>query len=182
MCRALDRMNEQSQRGGQPELHVGIGVNTGPLLLGTVGAHGRLQCTVIGDTVNAAARIEQLTKTYDARFLVGRASLDRLVDPDRFSMRELDRVAVKGKTKAFEIYEVLDAEVGARRSQKEATRELLDHIVVAYRSRAFEDALELACTGRSASPGDPVFDLYVSRCELFLERPPAPDWAGVEDL
>jgi class 3 adenylate cyclase len=122
MCHALDRFNDEGRSRGQPELRVGIGVNTGPLLLGTVGAHGRLQCTVIGDTVNAASRIENLTRTYAARLLVGEQCVDRLGDRGRFSLRELDRVAVKGRTKAFDIYEVLDAEVATRRAQKEATR------------------------------------------------------------
>jgi predicted ATPase/class 3 adenylate cyclase len=182
MCHALDRFNEEGTPRGQPELHVGIGVNTGPLLLGTVGAHGRLQCTVIGDTVNAASRIENLTRTYAARLLVGEQCVERLDDRNRFALRELDRVAVKGKTRAFDIYEVLDAEEPARRAQKEATRELLASVVSAYRSRRFAEARALAFEGRASSPDDPVFDLYARRSARFLTTPPPPAWAGVEDL
>jgi class 3 adenylate cyclase len=182
MCHALDGFNEEWRPHGQPELRVGIGLNSGPLVLGTVGAHGRLQCTVIGDTVNAASRIEQLTKTYGSRFLIGQQSVERLSDRGRFSLRELDRVAVKGKTRAFDIYEVLDAEAPPSRSQKEATRALLAEVVRAYRARAFSEARDLASEGRVLSPADAIFGLYASRSEAFLARPPALQWAGVEEL
>ena len=182
MCHAVDRFNDDARAGGGTELRIGIGINTGSLLLGTVGAHGRLQCTVIGDTVNAASRIEQLTKTYAARFLLGQQCADGLSDRSRYSLRELDRVAVKGKTNAFDIYEVLDAERDERRVQKEQTRGLLTEIITAYRSRSFGAALDLACEGRTAHPDDPIFDLYATRSARFVDEPPGPDWAGIEDL
>ena len=68
MWRALEEFNGRSAALGQPELLMGIGVNTGPVVLGVVGGRDRIQCSVIGDTANAASRIEQLTKVYRARF------------------------------------------------------------------------------------------------------------------
>lgn len=182
MCRALERFNDERRQRDQHELQVGIGVDTGPLVLGTVGAYGRLQCTVIGDTVNAASRIEQLTKTYGARLLVGQGCVERLTCRDQLSLRELDRVAVKGKTRAFDIYEVLDAEVASRRMEKEATKGLLAEMLAAYRSGDFAKALELAKLGTNQSTDDGIFALYATRCETFIALPPQPPWAGVEDF
>ncbi|MEO7218574.1 MAG: adenylate/guanylate cyclase domain-containing protein, partial [Gemmatimonadaceae bacterium] len=71
MQRALAAFNRGSIADGGPSLHMGIGVNTGPLVLGTVGSQERLKCGVVGDTVNTASRIEQLTKRYGAPFLIG---------------------------------------------------------------------------------------------------------------
>ncbi len=182
MSRALDEFNARSAESGDPQLRFGIGVNTGPLLLGTVGTHDRIQCTVVGDTVNAAARIEQLTKVYFARFLIGQHTHDRLQRPDQFSVRAIDRVAVKGKTKPFDIYEVLDAESPARRAAKEASREALDTIIDTYRARRFRDALAMAREAVALDPHDGVFALYVDRCSRFVDNPPPDSWAGVEDL
>ncbi|HEX9260661.1 MAG TPA: adenylate/guanylate cyclase domain-containing protein, partial [Acidimicrobiales bacterium] len=182
MTRALDRFNETAVALDDPPLRVGIGVNTGPMLLGTVGVAGRIQCSVVGDTVNAASRIEQLTKSYAARFLIGQRTFERLEHPERFSLRAIDRVAVKGKTQPFDVYEVLDAETAERRAAKEATTTLLSEVVAAYRARAFADALVGARRGREMDPADLVLALYISRCEVFLRSPPPDDWQGVEAL
>ena len=182
MCRALERLNAERRALAEPELRVGIGVKTGPVLLGTVGTQARLKCGVVGDTVNAGSRIEQLTKTYGARLLVDGHALERLGGRGGYSLRELDRVAARGKTRAFDIHEVLDAEEDARRAAKEATRDLLGRLVASYRSRAFTEALALASLGHEQDPDDPVFPLYAARCERLLAQPPPDSWEGVTDL
>ena len=118
MWRALEAFNVDSVAGGGPSLRMGVGVNTGPLVLGTVGGVDRLKCGVVGDTVNVAARIEQLTKRYGTPFLIGEHTYASLDVPHRFSLRMVDRVAAKGKKKAVSLYEVLDAETPGRRLAK----------------------------------------------------------------
>ncbi len=179
MSAAIDQLNMRLVEAGDPEIRMGIGLNTGPLLLGTVGSSSRIQCSVFGDTVNAASRIEQLTKTYGARFLIGQATFDRLARPDAFSLRALDRVAVRGKTRSFDVYEVLDAESPARRAAKEATSLLLDEVVTAYRSRRYEAARASALDALRIDPDDPVLALYLNRCETLLRDPPSPEWNAV---
>ena len=141
MWRELELFNQEARNEGGPELVMGIGLNTGPLVLGTVGGRDRLKCGVVGDTVNLASRIEQLTKTYDSRFLIGGSTYQGLGEHHRFSIRHVDRVAVKGKQEAVDLYEVLDAEPPERRDRKERTRPFLHRGLAHYFNREFHDAV-----------------------------------------
>ena len=118
MGRALDEFNRRSARLGQPTLQMGIGVNTGSVVLGTVGGPNRIQCSVVGDTVNLASRIEQLTKLYGGRFLISEHTFRTLTEPDAHAIRLVDRVAVAGKDDPVDVYEVIDAETPPRRAAK----------------------------------------------------------------
>jgi predicted ATPase/class 3 adenylate cyclase len=182
MWRALDEFNRRQLGGGQPELSMGIGVNTGPVVLGTVGAYERIQCSVIGDTVNLASRIEQLTKVYRARMIIGERSFRSLSEPAAFATRMLDRVAVKGKNTAVELYEVIDAEAHERRAVKLKTREQLAAAMESYFAREFEAALAAFEQLSAEDAEDAVPPLFAERCSRHLETPPPPDWAGFEKL
>lgn len=182
MWRALEGFNERAREQGQPELQIGIGANTGPVVLGTVGAHNRIQCSVLGDTVNLASRIEQLTKVYRARFLVGEHTVKALRAPRSFELRLVDRVAVKGRHEAVEIHEVLDAESPERRAAKLATRPLVTAAMEAYLGRRFDEALEGFGDVLARDPDDAVPGIFVERCHRYLREPPANDWQGFERL
>lgn len=107
MTTALDELNEQWQRDGLPNIGVGIGINTGVVVAGNMGSERRLNYTVIGDGVNVAWRLEELTKTpeYDARIIVSGSTLVKA--KDKYHTRRLGEVAVKGKRIATEIFALL---------------------------------------------------------------------------
>ena len=182
MATALVEFNRESQRAGGPALAMGMGVNSGPLVLGTVGSADRLKCGVVGDTVNTASRIEQLTKRYGARFLIGEETRRRLGDDARFTLRAVDRVAAKGKAQAMTLYEVLDAEEPARRAAKESTIALLDEARDLYAHARFADAGRVIATARAVDPHDAVLDVLAARCSRYELDPPPPEWQGVEAL
>ncbi len=179
MWRALDRFNAHS---AHPPLVMGVGVNTGELVLGTVGGRERLKCGVVGDPVNLASRIEQLTKRYGSPMLIGQETHDRLRDPHTFSLRLVDRVAVKGKTEGVRVYEVLDAETPERRARKERTRPLLERAWACYMGRDFSDALTALRDAYALDPSDVVLSLLAQRCEQYLAVPPPPSWDGSTSL
>ncbi len=182
MWRALDVFNERARASGQPELGMGIGVNTGPVVLGTVGARERIQCSVIGDAVNLASRIEQLTKVYRARLLIGEHTFRSLRDPGSLCIRKVDRVAVKGKDTAVELYEVLDAEPPGRREAKRRTHALLQSAMSAYVEREFEHAQAEFRRMAAEDPEDAVPGIFADRCAIYRATPPASDWDGFERL
>jgi predicted ATPase/class 3 adenylate cyclase len=182
MAAALREVNRESRALGLPALDMGIGVNSGPLVLGTVGSADRLKCGVVGDTVNTASRIEQLTKRYGVRLLVGEQTQRLLQDTGRVSMRAVDRVAAKGKAQAMTLYEVLDAEESARRELKESTRATLDEARALFADRAFADARRLLNEARAVDPYDGVLSVLAERCRRYELDPPSADWRGVEAL
>ncbi|MEX8509854.1 MAG: AAA family ATPase [Leptothrix ochracea] len=182
MWRALDALNEHLRATDQPTLLMGVGLNTGPVVLGTVGARQRIQCSVIGDTVNLASRIEQLTKLYGAPLLIGEHTFRALAQPEAWAIRKVDRVAVKGKNTAVELYEVIDAEQPERRAAKLATAPLLEAAMQAYFGRDFVGALALLQQIIERDPEDLVPPLFVERCHRYLAAPPSADWQGFEKL
>jgi class 3 adenylate cyclase len=182
MRRALAEFNQESVAEAAPALDMGIGINTGPLVLGTVGSADRLKCGVVGDTVNTAARIEQLTKLYRAPFLIGEQTYTGLSDPGRFDIRMVDRVAAKGKVQAVTLYEVLDGETAARRAAKESTRSLLERGLQLYFDRDFEGASRVLGHARTLDPQDGVLAVLAERALRYNLEPPPPQWQGFETL
>lgn len=182
MWQALDAFNTESRALGQPQLNMGIGINTGPVVLGTVGGTARIQCSVIGDTVNLASRIEQLTKHYQARCLLSGETLRALTAPEPLQLRRVDRVAVKGKTRAVDLYEVLAAETSERRQTRLASRDALHAAQDAYFARDFSGARSRFEELSRAAPEDQVSRIFLERCERYLRSPPPPEWAGFEAL
>ena len=139
-------------------------------------------CSVIGDTVNLASRLEQLTKVYRGRFLIGGHTFQNLTQAHDFLIRRVDRVAVKGKNAAIDVFEVIDAEAPERRAAKLATRPLLHSAMEQYFGREFEAALALFKQVSREDPEDAVPVLFVERCTRFLQAPPPEDWQGFEKM
>jgi len=163
MWRALEAFNAASLARGGPVLRMAVGANTGPLVLGTVGGHDRLTCSVVGDTVNVASRMEQLSRAYGARLLIAQGTFDALSDPQRWSIRMVDRIAIKGKEQPTALYEVLDAETPERRAAKEATREQLAAGMALYFDGAFARAQELFRAAMALDPEDVVPAMFAER-------------------
>jgi predicted ATPase/class 3 adenylate cyclase len=182
MWRRLDELNLGAAQLGQPALNMGVGVNSGPVVLGTVGSRNRIQCSVLGDTVNLASRIEQLTKVYGARLLISEQTYLGIAEPGAFSVRLVDRVAVKGRVVAVGLYDVIDADGPARRGAKEGTRPLLQSAIERYTARDFGAARAAFARMLELDPGDPVPALFLERCDRYLSAPPPDDWQGFERL
>jgi adenylate cyclase len=104
MQAALAGVNEIARQRGAPALRMGIGIHSGSVILGDIGAARRREYTIIGDTVNVAARIEQLTKNYGAAILVSEATKDLLTTVA--GLTTVEPVTVKGKAHPLQTYRV----------------------------------------------------------------------------
>lgn len=107
MLQYLNKYNQTLKTDGYSPLRIGIGVNTGNLMLGTIGESNRLETTVIGDVVNLASRIENLTKQYKTPLLISEYTFDKLKNPSQFSIHLIGQVKIKGKNIPVKVYKVV---------------------------------------------------------------------------
>jgi class 3 adenylate cyclase len=182
MIRALEVLNAERGERGEPPLRVGNGINTGPLMLGTIGGREQLDSGVVGDAANLAARVEGMTKIFGATVLLTENTVRALSADAPFSLRELDTVVAQGKRRPVTIYEVIDAEPDAAlRAAKMATRSAYARALRAYRYGDFEAAASTLAPLTAAIPTDaPANRLHALAVSRAASRPPA--WDGVTVL
>jgi len=163
MLQRLERFNDGQTHSSTP-LRVGIGINSGPLILGTIGGQERLDSGVVGDAVNLAARVESMTKLYGVSLLISEHTVARLSSPERFALRELDRVVPKGRTQSASIFEVLDVLPEATRALRIASRADFARGLSAFREARFDEAQQAFAACALADPTDAAAQLYLTRC------------------
>ena len=103
MRKALIEVNKEFEKDGLPEVRFGIGIHTGPVFAGTIGAANRMEYTVIGDTVNTASRLESLCKTYKTDLLISEAAAERIRDESDM-LTFLADAEIRGKTGTMKIF------------------------------------------------------------------------------
>ncbi len=180
MMKALAAFNRERTAEGKAPVSIGIGVNTGELILGTIGSAERMKCGVIGDPVNVAARVEGITKLYGTAMLITESTYSQLRSP--VELREVDRVKVKGKHAAVTVYEVLDCLPAEDRSARLQTRPLFADGLGRFRRGEMKDALACFASVVASAPRDVTAQLYVDRCQKFIKDGVPPDWNGVMTL
>lgn len=168
MLRRLQEYNlERAERQRSP-IEIGIGINTGRLMLGTVGGRNRMDGTVISDTVNVAARIERMTRAYGLNLLISHNTFMELENPNRYGMRVIDRVQMKGKTMFITVYEVYEADDPKLRKGKVETKTQFESALLLYYQEAYEKAATQFQQCLNHCPKDTVAQVYVQRCHNHL--------------
>ena len=187
MFEGLGPLNERLKADAQAEnrphhpIRVGIGLNTGDCVVGNLGSSQRFDYSVLGDSVNLAARLEGQSKNYGADIVIG--EMTRAAAPG-FATLELDLIAVKGKTEAARIFALLGHEElnGDPRFRALASRN--EDMLAAYRSRKWNEAAALVSECRTLAKEavdglDKLYDLYGERITRYQAEPPPADWDGV---
>jgi adenylate cyclase len=175
----LQKYNVERVGWGHDPIYNGIGINSGDLMLGTVGFDIRLNTTVIGDTVNLASRLEQLTKVYRVPILISDHTYRELSNSEDYHIREIDAVRVRGKQMPIDIYEVFDTDPEEVRDCK--IKNLPNHIsgLAAYKAGYFKEALSIFERCYSVCNKDPITQIYINRCKSLIINPPGDQWRGV---
>ena len=135
MVKRLEELQEKWRREGKPLLDSGIGINTGDVLVGNIGAEGKkMDYTVIGDHVNLGARIETLTRKYDAHILITEFTMNKMEKAmnlgqlGHLSAIGLEKVVVKGKEKEVGIYAIQSLGDGAETKISACDEERVVHL------------------------------------------------------
>jgi class 3 adenylate cyclase len=120
--RAVDRLNDALVARGEAPIRVGIGVHTGALMLGILGATERLKVGVLGDPVDVSAWLEAYSKEVGATRLVSERTVEHLDDRTAYTLRRIEDARLVARSGGAPVYEVLDALSEAERARKLATR------------------------------------------------------------
>jgi adenylate cyclase len=185
-CDALERAREEEAREGgyaHIPLNIGVGLNTGTVVVGNMGSDLRFDYSVYGDSVNLASRLEGQSKEYGFPIIVG--SKTAMAVKEKFAILELDFIMVKGKKEPEVIYAIAGREDVAQSGRFQRLRNLTIEMLACYRSRDWEGALAAIERGRKSDDGralSSLYRLYEVRIRGYIETPPPEDWNGAYAL
>jgi adenylate cyclase len=186
MLAHADKLNQQfkreaEQNGGKyMPLNVGIGLNTGPCVVGNMGSDFRFNYSVLGDTVNVASRLEARTKDYRIPIVIGAQTEQQA--KEKFATMEIDLIQVKGKSEPETVFTVLGHAELRQDPSFQDLREFTAGMLRSYREQDWTRALEAIELCRKAGERfgmAALYDMYAERIEAFRRTPPPPDWNGV---
>ncbi len=182
MQEAVKVYNRHRANCGYAPVSIGIGIHSGPVIVGTIGSEDRMDSTVLGDAVNLASRLEGLTKQYQSRIIVSSQTFRLLEDDTDLLWRELDYVAVKGKQKPVSIFEIFSTDPPPQLEGKQAIRQPYHEGLMYYYCREWGQAIRLFEECLQRFPADPVSKVFLNRCRNYQANPPGEDWNGALKL
>jgi adenylate cyclase len=171
---ALVNINREFESQGWPKIQLGIGINTGVVSVGNMGSRYRMAYTVVGDAVNLAARLQDLTRVYQCRVIVGENTRKSF---PAASYRELGLVQVKGKQELTRIFEPCNPTLDPA-STLVSNMQMHNSALQKYYARKWQASAELFKALQKLTPDDPLYAYYLERISEFESRPPTEGWQG----
>lgn len=176
--KAMAEEKEKAIAANMNVVAIGIGINSGPVVFGSVGAKDRMDFTSIGDTVNLAARLEGANKAYGTKTLITDAVHDQV--KEAFLCREVDMLTVKGKKLPVSVYEVVQSRDIAGAHLFELCK-FFEEGLVLYRAQKWAKA-EKIFTMLVDKFKDEASSTFLGRMQLFKTNPPPAGWDGVFNM
>ncbi len=173
--KAMLKEHRSSIEEGATPISIGIGINSGPVVFGSVGSKTRKDFTSIGDTVNLAARLEGANKEYGSKTIISESVYENL--NNTFVCRELDYVTVKGKTEPVRIFEILDTKTNITEDMQNL-KKLFETGLSHYRKRRWKSAEKYFLKCKEKYNDEPS-KVFLNRIAHYQLSPPDSKWKGV---
>lgn len=180
MHKTLRVYNQDRHSKNRKPIRIGVGMHTGPLIMGVIGDDKRMDAATISDTVNTASRIESLTKHYGGAILLSEASLQGIPNPENFHFRRLGPVQVKGKHEPIVLFECFDGDDPTLFEQKRSTLDLFQEGLTAYYDRKFAAAAAAFENLLQQNSKDKVARLFLQRARRYAKNGAPAGWTGIE--
>jgi adenylate cyclase len=175
MQQALIKLQNRWDLQGRPRIDIGVGINTGVMVVGNMGSKKRFNFTIMGDNVNLASRLEGTNKTFGTRLIISENTYQEV--RSEMLVRELDLIRVKGKLKPVKIFELVGTV--AEEDQHRDRIERFGRGLQAYREGLWATALGIFESMARDYPQDGPTHVFAKRCHDFLLQPPEGVWDGV---
>lgn len=161
-------------------IKLGMGIHSGPLMMGIIGDQSRTEAAVISDTVNTASRMEGLTKHFHVNFILSEETVQKLENRDKYSLRPLGKVQAKGKYHPIGIYECFEGDNPEQKRLKKQTLENFHKAMDAYYSKDMVQALRYFESVYHANPADLTTFGFLNKVHGYMLQGMSEDWTGVE--
>ncbi len=179
MQRRLAQLRAAWQARGKPELRMRIGLNSGTAVVGNMGSKQRMDYTMMGDSVNTAARLEGVNKVYGTYTLISASTFQDA--KEQIVARELDAINVVGKNEPVAVYELI-GEAGQASPAVVQLIEVYASGLEAYRRRDWQEAREFFNQALALAPEDRASRVMIERCRQYEQIPPPEGWNGAYSM
>jgi len=170
MHSAIEKYNIKLEASGVQPISVGMGVHTGPAVMGIIGDEVRRDAAMISDTINTAARMESKTKQFGVKILLSEESRKRLVNSDKYQLRHIGEISVKGKQQAIDLFECMNADEQETLDLKLSCIDHFDDAVDSYLDEDYTIALNKFKTIQEVIPDDLVIKSFIGECHTKLNE------------
>jgi adenylate cyclase len=160
----MRELNARWEKHGKPRLVTRIGIHMGEAIVGNLGSSERLNYTAIGDTVNITSRLEHINKTYKTKIIVSEAVYQLI--KDKFVLRLVDTVVIKGRTETISVYELLGDDRSKIGFDIDAYAAAYERGFVAYKLKEWDKAISYFKECLQIYPEDKLALVFIRRCEL----------------
>jgi len=182
MQKAVQDFNKERQSNNQSTIQIGVGMHTGSLIMGITGDENRLDATTISDTVNTASRLESLTKYYKASIILSDETFRQLQHTEKFHLRNLGKVQVKGKLAPVGIYECFSGNKKEEIDKKEKTLFAFNKGMSEYLNKLFADAIDSFNEVIHSHPEDLTAQFFIDKAARYIHDGVPAEWVGVEEM
>ncbi|MDE3184796.1 MAG: GAF domain-containing protein [Bacteroidota bacterium] len=178
----VGELNKVLEENNKAAIQIGIGMHTGPLIMGITGDFDRMDACTISDTVNTASRVESLTKHYKASILLSEASLNQIENKADFHLRNLGLVQLKGKHHSINVHECFSCDGQEQLNNKLNTLSIFNEGVTHYLGNAFEKANEAFKKVTEIDPDDRTARFFYNFSQQILDSGAHENKVGIVEM